>query len=137
MARTRKQWIYQPAKPLLPALPARLKADVQAQAQRLIDDEFGPQHIKPPPADARLNYIVAISGKWWRHYFYFSATYCVPGPDALAPSFEAKFARMEYAGGDRFHLAFMRHTGEWIEVYEDRTLAESLAAIKDDPFFFP
>ncbi len=30
----------------------------------------------------------------------------------MVPDFEAKFARMQYAGKGRFHLAFMRHTGQ-------------------------
>jgi hypothetical protein len=76
-------------------------------------------------------------GKWYHRYFYFCATYCVPGPNATVPSFEAKFARMEYAGNNRFHLAFMRHTGQWVEMYTGLSLDECLAAIRDDPFFQP
>jgi WD40 repeat protein len=66
---------------------------------------------------------------------YFFSTYCVPGPNALVPSFEAKFARMRYAGNDRFELSFMRYTGEWVELYTDLTLDECLAAIREEPYF--
>ena len=137
MAKARKVWTYRPAKPKAPAVPAHVKADVHAQAQHLIATVLGPEHIKPPPTNPRFNYLVAISSKWWRHYFYFTATYTVPGPNALVPSFEDPFARLEYVGGDRFHLAFHRHTGEWITVYRDLPLADCLTSIATDPWFMP
>ena len=137
MAKTRKVWTYRPPRPPAPTVPAPVKADVQAQAQHLIVTVLGPRYIKPPPENPRFNYLVAISSKWWRHYFYFTATYAVPGPNALVPSFADPFARLEYAGGDRFHLAFHRHMGEWITVYRDLSLADCLAAITTDPWFMP
>jgi hypothetical protein len=137
MAKARKVWTYRPAKPRAPTVPADVKADVRAQAQHLIATVLGPAHIKPPPTNPRFNYLVAIASKWWRHYFYFTATYAVPGPNALVPSFEDAFARLEYVGGDRFHLAFRRHTGEWITVYRDQSLADCLSAITTDPWFLP
>ncbi len=44
---------------------------------------------------------------------------------------------MEYVGDGRFALAFMRHTGQWVELYEGLTVDECLKAIKDDPWFQP
>jgi len=79
--------------------------------------------------------MVDIYSKWYHSYFYLCSKYCCPSPDALEPSFEHKFARMQYAGNNRFHLSFMRHTGEWIELYMDQTVDECLAAVKDDPNF--
>ncbi len=84
-----------------------------------------------------MNYIVDIYTKWYRHYFYFCAKYCSPGPNALSPFFETKFARMEYVGQNRFHLSFMRHTGEWIQIHPNASLAECLSAVQDDPCFIP
>jgi hypothetical protein len=46
------------------------------------------------------------------------------------PFFETKFARLEYAGTDRFRLAFMRHTEEWIEVYPNTSFEKCLALIQ-------
>jgi hypothetical protein len=80
-------------------------------------------------------HIVDVYGKWFQSAFYFCAKYCVAGPNAIEPSFESKFVRMQYAGNNRFHLAYMRHTGEWIELYMDQTVDECLAAVKDDPNF--
>jgi hypothetical protein len=39
------------------------------------------------------------------------------------------------AGDDQFHVAYMRHTGEWHVVHRDITLPRALAAVRDDPYF--
>jgi hypothetical protein len=137
MANRRKTWVYVPPKPSKPTVPAATKADVAAKARELVESVLKPRHVKPPPDDERFNDIVDIATKWYRGYFYFFATYHVPGPTAIAPSFEAKFARLEYTGANRFTLAFMRHTGQWVELYPDLPLEQCLEAIRDDPFFIP
>jgi hypothetical protein len=133
----RKTWVYAPAKPKPPPVPATLKADLEAKARRLIDEELKPKHLQPPPADESFNYIADLYGRWYRHYFYFCARYNSPGPNAIAPFFEAKFTRMEYTGDGRFNLAFMRYTGQWVEIFQDLSLDECLAAVRDDPTFQP
>ena len=131
-------WVYSPSKAVKPQISAGVKTTVERQAQTLIDTVLKPKHIQPPPPDARFNYIVDIYSKWYRHYFYFCAQYACPGPNALSPFFEAKFARLECIDGrSRFNLAYMRYTGQWIEVYPDLSLAQGLSAIKDDPLFQP
>ncbi len=137
MTKAQRTWVYSPRKPSADQVPASLKAEVQRKADELIEATLKPQHIKPPPTDAQFNYIVDIYTKWYRHYFYFCAKYCVPGPNALAPYFEAKFARLEYAGHNQFNLAYRRYTEEWIEVYPDLSLDQCLKAIRDDPMFQP
>ena len=69
--------------------------------------------------------------------FYFISTYTCPGPNALSPTFESKFARMEYLGNAKFALYFMRHTGEWVGLYDALSVDESMKAIQDDPWFVP
>ncbi len=118
-------------------VPDAVKTEVTTKANELIETVLKPQHIQPPPEHPQFNYIVDISGKWYQRYFYLYATYHVPDPDAAIPSFEAKFARMEYAGNHRFHLSFPRHTGQWVELYTDLSLDECLASIRDEPFFLP
>lgn len=114
MAKIRKTWVYSPPPP---KVPSNVKAEVQQKADQLFETILKPQHIKPPPKNYKFNYIVDIFTKWYRHYFYFCARYCSPGPHALSPFFETRFARMEYTGQNRFHLSYMRHTGEWIRIY--------------------
>lgn len=137
MAKRRKTWVYVPPKQAKPTVPAALRVEVEAKARELVESVLKPLHVKPPPEDERFNYIVDIGTKWYRSYFYLYATYRSPGPNALSPSFEAKFARLGYTGGGSFSLAFMRHTGQWIEVYSDLSVDQCLQAIKDDPFFIP
>ncbi len=36
--------------------------------------------------------------------------------------FEARFARLEYAGNEKFNMAYKRHTGQWWEIFQDFTL---------------
>ncbi len=137
ITKPRKTWVYAPAKPKASEVPAALKANVEAKARDLIDEELKPKYLKPPPADDSFNYNADLYGRWYRHYFYFCARYNSPGPSAIAPFFEAKFARLEYARGDRFNLAYMRYTGQWIELFQDLSLDECLVAIRDDPMFQP
>ena len=137
MSKMRKMWVYSPPKPPAPKIPARTKIEVQEKANQFIETELQPKHIQPPPKDNDFNYIVDLYSKWYRHYFYFCAKYRSPGPNALSPFFEIKFARLEYVGDDRFHLSFMRHTDEWVQLYPNMSLDECLAAVKDDPWFIP
>lgn len=132
-----KTWVYSPPKPAKPKVPDDVKTAVQAKANVLIETRLKPAFIEPPPAEPRFNYIVDLFTKWYRGYFYFCATYASPGPYAISPSFETKFARLEYLGPDRFNLSFMRHTGEWVELYQAIPLDECLTAIQEDGWFHP
>jgi hypothetical protein len=134
--RPRKTWGYRPSSVPKPRVPETVKARVRAEAERVVET-FRPRCIQPPPEEPRFNYISDLYTKWHRNFLYLCATYTCPYPAALRPSFEAPFARLEYAAEDRFHLAYMRHTGKWCEVYRDLSLDEALAAIRDEPVFQP
>jgi hypothetical protein len=131
----RYQWVQN--EPPKPKVPEALKAEVQARADELVESVLKPRHIRPPRKNAKFNYLADIFTKWYRCYFYFCGTYTCPGPNALSPSFETRFARLEYVGSTRFSLAFRRYTGEWVEVYPSISLAKCLAAIRDESFFEP
>jgi hypothetical protein len=137
MAKSRKMWIFSPPKQAKPDVIGAVKANVTAKARELIDTVLKPKHVKPPAEDAHFNYIVDIYSKWYRNYFYFCAKYACPGPNAISPYFEVKFARLEYVGNDQFNLAYMRHTEEWWELYTELSLVECLKAIRDEPHFLP
>ena len=138
MTKRQMAWVFSLSKPAKPKISADVKTAIAQQAQTLIDTVLKPKYIQPAPPDAQFNYIVDMSCKWHGNYFYFISKYACPGPNAMSPFFEDKFARLECIDGrSRFNLAFMRYTNEWIEIYPDLTLAECLAAIKDDPMFQP
>jgi hypothetical protein len=117
--------------------PASLKLNLEKQARTLIDTVLKPAHINPPPKNPNLNYIVDIYSKWQGQYFYLCAKYQRPDPNTTPPSFETKFARLDYVGDVRFNLSYMRHTGKWEKIFIDLTIDECLDAIKNQPFFYP
>lgn len=137
MAKQKKRWIYSPQKPSKPSIPDQIKEELTQKSQLLIDTVLKPTYIKAPPEEAQFNYLTDIWTKWYRGYFYFCTTYACPGPNALSPSFEDRFARMEYIGNGQFNLSYMRHTGQWWEVFTGLTVDESLDTIKNEPYFHP
>ena len=134
---SKKMWVYSPPKRAKPKITESLKRQAQVAADTLVNDVLKPKNIQPPIEKARFNYVTDLYTKWYRSYLYFCATYCSPDPDAISPSFEVRFARLEYVGGNRFNLAYMRHTGQWWEIYSGLSLEEALASIRDEPHFRP
>jgi hypothetical protein len=133
----RRMWIYSPKKPTPPKVPEDIKAKVETKANELVETYLKPNFIKPPPKDKRWNYIIDIFTKWHRSFFYFCSTYACPGPNALSPTFEAGFARMEYVGDGKFNLAYMRHTEKWWEVYQGLAVDQCIETIRDEGIFHP
>ncbi len=137
MPKPRKMWKMSPAKSPKPSVPDSIKAELTAKARHLIETVLKPRHVQPPEPDAERNYITDIGAKWNRHCFYFSATYACPGPNALAPTFESKFARMEHVGDGTFALSSLRHTGAWQPSRNAASVDECMKSIQDDPWFMP
>lgn len=137
MAKPRKTWMISPAKSPKPSVPDSIKVELMTKATDLIENVLKPKHVLPPKPDEPFNYITDIGTKWYRNYFYFIATYACPGPNALSPAFESKFARVEYLGDRKFALSFMRHTGEWHRIFDALFVDECLKAIQDDAWFTP
>ena len=135
MAKPREPWNIRPAKKRA-AVTASLKIEVETKARELIENVLKPKHVLPPK-EKPGNYIIDIGAKWYRGYFYFFKTYACPGPNALSPTFESMFARMEYLGDGTFALYFMRHTGEWVGLCDALSVDECMKALRDDPWFVP
>ena len=133
MPKPRKAWMLSPEKKPKSSLPGTLKDEVDTKARDLIETVLKPQHVQPPPKGHQLNYIVEITTKWLGSKCFFISIYRTPSNSTL----ETKFARMEYVGDGKFALAFMRHTRQWVELYEGLTVDECLKAIRDDPWFVP
>jgi hypothetical protein len=138
MAKRRNPWDIHPHKKTKTPLSAWLKAEVEAKAAVLIEDVLKPKHVLPPPKDGQFNYIIDMRAKWYRNYYYFVSTYACPGPNALSPTFESKFARLEHLGNGKFALYAMRYTGkEWVGILDELSVDECMKAIQDDPWFVP
>ena len=137
MAKQRKAWMFAPAKQAKSSISGTVKDEVDTKAKELIGKVLKPKHIQPPPTNASFNYITDITIKWIGSTCYFVSIYACPGPNAISPSFEEKFARMEHVGDAKFTLSFMRHTGKWVELYTGQTVDECMKAIQHDPWFMP
>lgn len=124
-------------------VPEAVKADVLAKAQELIETKLKPDHVRPPSKGSIANYIVDIYCKWHGPFFYFYAKYKTRGPHAMAPYFESGFARLQYGdrnpktGQPQFNLAYHRHTGEWLTLYDLLPLGKCLDEIAASGFFLP
>jgi hypothetical protein len=128
---------YSPLSKASTSLDAAAKAQVEAKVLELIEKELKPKHVQPPPEDARFNYVTDITFKWHGTTLFLVAVYACPGPNAISPTFEERFARLRPAAGGKFDLSFMRHTGQWVELFQGQTLEECLREIRDDPWFMP
>lgn len=137
MAKQRKAWVFDTAKRAKSELPGTLKDEVDTKATELIEKTLKPRHVKPPPEGSHFNYVTDITLKWIGSTCYFISIYACPGPNAIAPTFEEKFARLEYVGDAKFTLSFMRHTGKWVALFTGISMDECLKAIQDDPWFMP
>jgi hypothetical protein len=133
MAKQRKGWIPGPATKPKSSLPGTVKDEVDTKARELIETVLKPKHVQPPPEGSQLNCIVDITIKWLGSKCFFISVYRT----SSEATFETKFARMEYVSNGRFNLSFMRHTGQWIELYAGQTIDECIKAINEDPWFLP
>lgn len=131
---TRKMWVYvgPEKKRFMP--DQAMKQNVEKGAKELIE-KLKLKFIRKTPPTCQCNYVIDVYGKWYRCWYYFYSTYSCPGPNAMSPTFESRFARMEYRGEGRFDLSFMRHTEEWVMVYPSLTLEQCLRTIDEDAFF--
>jgi hypothetical protein len=129
--------MLRPTKPDKPAIPELLKAQVDTKAKELVDTVLKPKFVKRPPKKPRFNYVIDVTTRWHGSSLSFVLTYACPGPTAISPTFESKFARMEFVGHGKFSLSFMRHTGKWVVLFERLSVDECIAAIRDDPWFVP
>jgi hypothetical protein len=137
MAKPRKPWNIRPAKKIATVTDS-IKTEVETKASDLIVNVLKPKHVLPPKENEQFNYITDIRAKWYRNYFYFFSTYACPGPNALSPTFESKFARMEPLRDGKFALYAMRYTGkEWVGVFDELSVDECMKAIQDDEWFVP
>jgi hypothetical protein len=114
-----------------------IKQEVNQKAGELIENVLKPKRVQPPPKGRQLNYLVDITTTWLGSKCYFISIYRSPGPHAISPTFETKFAKLAYVGNARFSFSFIRYTGGWVELYDALTVDECLQAIRDDPWFQP
>ena len=130
-------WVYSPK---AEKVTEELKKEIEMKSKHLIGI-LKEKYIKKLPKKLVHNHLIDIYGKWIQQRFYFCSKYVCP-EGYISPSFENRFARLEYTGKginnkDKFQVFFMRHTGEWIKILEDKTLNKCIEGIKTLPWFVP
>jgi hypothetical protein len=128
-------WLPARSRPKKRSIPDDFKAHVAIKVKEFVETVLKPKFIQPPPKKPRFNYIIDVVAKWHGSSLFFVSTYVCPGPTAISPTFEAKFARMEFVGNGKFNLSFMRHTGKWVVLHRFLSLNECLDAIEHDYWF--
>lgn len=128
-------WLPARSKRSSTAMPPLFKAQVDKKATELVENVLKPRYVKPKPKKPRFNYIIDVGTKWLGSKLLFIATFACPGPTAISPTFESKFARMEFVGNERFNLSYMRHNDKWVRLFHGLSLDECLKAIRDDYWF--
>ena len=120
-------------------IPEQLKQTVTQHSNQLIETKFA--HAVAVNTEGAqkhgFNYVVDIYTRWRGRYFYFCAKYRNPRPDAEVEYFEVRTTRIEYLGGDRFNLAYMRHNGKWCEVFQALAVDECLETVESNELFWP
>lgn len=129
-----KMWVSAHAKADKPENQEAEKKQVETQCVALIQ-KMMPTWVQPP--NDRWGYVHDIYGKWYRNYYYFCATYRYDAPEAIQPEREIKFARLEHAGLNKFHLSYFRHTAQWWQVFKSLSLAKCLEEVERNEIFWP
>jgi len=137
MAKAKRGWYRVESKPAKPVVPDSIKTELKAKADALIEKVLFAEHVKPPKKGSDSNYIIEIGCKWHGIYFYFFSIYACPSENAIAPTFEYKFARMEYVGENLFAIAYMRHTEKFWELGRGLSMDVCLKAIVEGGHFLP
>jgi hypothetical protein len=133
----KRQWTWAPSRRFKPTVPEDVKDEVQRKVDELVEKHLKPEYVKRPPKNPRWNYLTGIHTKWHRSFFYLVGDYASPGPNAISPTFESPFTRLEYTPDGKFSLAYMRHTGKWWEVHRGLTLDDAVKTIREHGIFHP
>ena len=132
---SRGRWVYRggraAGKP-----PAGEKAVITAACEKMIAEVLKPRFL-PEIRPSEFNYPIDIFGSWRGNKYRFFQRFRSDHRDAIAPEFDAPFARLEYVAQDHFDLSYHRHTGAWFCLYRSLGLSEALKLIADDPHLHP
>lgn len=137
MSSRTRTWSAVPQKPVKPKVTSDIKSKLTKEANEFINNTLKPKNLKPVEINQYFNHLVDIYSKWYGSSFYFCSKYNCHMENAISPSFEMKFARMTYAGDEKFNLSYMRHNDTWFEIYTELSIQQCIDVIRDEPYFMP
>lgn len=109
---------------------------IEALGKKLIHGPFV-QYINPSNQHESNNYLTELSSKWYRNYFYLISHYQSDNPNAISPSFEVRYTRIQCTGEATYSLSYMRHNGQWNEVYTNLSVSKLERTIISETLFHP
>jgi len=116
-------------------LPESLRRELTRRGEELLSRKFAPLLTQEKGMQAHgFNYAVAVFSEWRGRSFYLCVRYRTPRP---GEEFVVRSTRLEYAGRDRFHLAYFRHTNRWQPVYQGLTAEQCFDTIEQEEVFWP
>jgi hypothetical protein len=113
--------------------PAR-KAEITDACEGLIAGMKA--RLLPVTRPRTFNYPVDIRGRWRGESYSFLVRFRSDEPDAIAPEFDAPFARLDHFGGT-FAVMWMRHTGRWWCLRSELPFEEALEMVRTEPVLRP
>ena len=130
-----RRWAYGTKRSAAP-MPESEKALITIACETFITDILKP-HFLPKIQPAELNYPIGLSGKWHGNKYRFIQRFRCNSPNAIAPEFDAPFARIDYISRDRFDVSYHRHTGAWFCLCRSLSLKEALEEIEANHLLHP
>ena len=119
-------WVYSPT-----ANDAQ-KLAITRQFEPVIDELK--KKIRPLPESQEFNHCIDVFGKWRGNHYSIMQKFKT-GTHAVVDFFDTGLARLEYYGEGKFNLAYFRHTGQWVTIYQDITTDDAKKAILEDSWF--
>jgi hypothetical protein len=123
-----------PRKP--PVVPEDEKRAVIAACERFVEEVPKPGFL-PAIVPSEWNYPVDIFGQWHGGRYRFIQRFRNDRPEALAPGFDAPFARVEWVAPGLYDVAYFRHTGQWWTIFRSVSLGEALRLIETETLLHP
>ncbi len=131
MAVQRKTWVVSQTNKS--EITERRKINLSHLGDQVVEEELKPLHVKHPPKNYKLNYIIDIYTKWQRDCFYFCARYS----NADGRDFNLNFARLEAKARGKYDLAYLRHTGKWWVTNKNLSAKAAIDLVKEGGLFDP
>lgn len=112
------------------------KKAIAERCERFIAEVLVPRFL-PEIRPTEFNYPVALHGKWHGDRYRFLQRYRSGFSENKGEEFDAPFARLDHESGDRFHLMWHRHTGQWLCLQPSVTIEEAMHLIETEGLVQP
>ena len=128
--------VKEPRKPRPAKLSLAEQQSIVAACEGFIETVLKPRFL-PAIRPTEYNYPINIHGDWRAGRYRFMQRFRSGMQHNAGFEFDAPFTRIDYKGPDKFDVYWMRHTGQWWQLYWGLTLDEAFRMILEDPNLHP